>query len=114
MAQKIGLVIGVKMIRRGSNESSFKGKHTVIECANVKTTSVGVSYRMLPRLDSVITAFRRTDGEFDPFSLSATSYAQHMINTPAAKAHRKTGSALWVKSYLKSRGEQIGTVRIDE
>src|SRR5258708_5631027 len=106
MAPKIALGIGATMVRRGSNEATLNGKRIVIKCANVTTASVGVSYKMLPTLDSVIAAFRRKDGEFDLFSLSAKSYAQHMSNT-RSKGSSKDRVGIVIKKVFETEGERV-------
>jgi len=41
-------------------------KNVVIKCAASATDSVGVTFKMLERLDSIIGAFQLDDGSFEP------------------------------------------------
>ena len=45
-----------------SNECLLGGKRIVIKCAGAATDSVGVTFRMLGRLDEVVGAFQRLPG----------------------------------------------------
>ena len=49
--------IGATMLGSASNEATLGGKRVVIKCARSQTTSVGVTYLMLNKLDQVIGAF---------------------------------------------------------
>jgi hypothetical protein len=45
------------------------------------TDSVGVTYMMLDRLDSIISAFQLDGGSFELWSLSAEKFRQEMRDT---------------------------------
>ena len=53
-ARAIASQIGAVMKSRASNEALLDGKKVVIKCAASATDSVGVTFKMLDRLDSVI------------------------------------------------------------
>jgi len=59
----------------------------VIKCAASATDSVGVTFKMLERLDSIIGAFQLDDGSFELWSLSPEKFRQEMRDT------RSRGSA---------------------
>ncbi len=73
--------LGAKMLRSAANEATYKGQRVVIKCARPRTTSVGVTYLMLDRLDSVIAAFQQDDGTFQIYALDARAYRQEMRGT---------------------------------
>lgn len=80
-ARKIASEIGAKMEGRTSNEARLEGKRTVIKCAASATDSVGVTFKMLDRLDSIIAAFQLDDGSFELWSLSPEKFREGMRDT---------------------------------
>jgi hypothetical protein len=95
-----------------SNEYVLKGRKVVIKCARTGTSSVGVSYRMIERLDSVIGSFE-TDkpGTYDLYEMSSATYIENMRPT-----HSKGTSSGKVgivrKSVFLKQGNHINTVRL--
>ncbi len=63
-ARYIASQIGATMQSRASNEALLNGQNVVIKCAAPATNSVGVTYKMLEKLDAVIGAFQSDDGSF--------------------------------------------------
>lgn len=86
-ARAIASKIGAVMKGRTSNEATPDGKNVVIKCAASATDSVGVTFKMLDRLDSVIGAFQLDDESFELWSLSPEKCRQEMRDT------RSRGSA---------------------
>lgn len=70
-ARQIASRIGATMQIRASNEALLDGQKVVIKCAAPATDSVGVTYKMLEKLDAVIGAFQLDDGSFDLWSVFA-------------------------------------------
>jgi hypothetical protein len=60
-ARAIASKIGAIMKGQTSNEALLEGKTVVIKCAASATDSVGVTFKMLDRLDSIIGAFQLDD-----------------------------------------------------
>jgi hypothetical protein len=56
-ARRIASQIGVTMQSRVSNEAILNGQKVVIKCAPPATDSVGVTYKMLEKLYSIIGTF---------------------------------------------------------
>ena len=50
-APQIAHAIGAVMHSRTSNKAAFRGLRAVIKCAGRRTTSVGVTYKMLAELE---------------------------------------------------------------
>ena len=86
-ARAIAAELGAKMKNQTSNEATFKGEHIVIKCAAPATDSVGVTFKMLDRLDSIVAAFQRDDGSFELWSLPADKFRREM------RATRSTGTS---------------------
>ena len=78
IAQKLG---ATKEGRSYSNEYLLKGKHIVIKCAHHKTGSVGISYHMLERLDSIFGAFETDSGAYKLYELSSAQFKKSMEPT---------------------------------
>ena len=110
-ARKVAPAIGATLLSRGSNEAMLNGKHVVIKCARARTSSVGVSYRMLPALHAIVGAFQREDGAFDVVSLDAQIFRERMTETRSTgPSARRVG--IVTKSVFDEEGEHIATVKI--
>lgn len=75
------------MTNRASNEATLEQTRVVIKCAAPKTSSVGVTYKMLAKLDWVVAAFQLDDGSFELWKLSPTDFRNSM------RATRSRGAA---------------------
>ena len=79
--------------------------------AHLRTTSVGVSYKMLGHLCSVLGAFEADDGSYRVFRISAAQYAASMGATRSRGASAgKVGIVR--RTVFERHGKLIGTVRI--
>src|SRR3954463_10245536 len=78
-APQIAQAVAAIMLGGTSNEAIINDRRIVIKCARKLTRSVGVTYRMLDRIDSVVAAFERDDGSFE-FSMSGHFSAAHDRN----------------------------------
>lgn len=58
-ARKIAEIISATSISETSNESLHKNRKIAIRCARNKTNDIGVSYKMLDRIDAVIAALEQ-------------------------------------------------------
>ena len=85
--RKIGTVLGARMIDKNSNACTLDDEHLVIKCARLKTQDIGVSYKMLERLDGIIGAFEYESGEYDLYRLDPQTFRANMRPT------RSTGSS---------------------
>jgi hypothetical protein len=77
----LAALLGASNPQGNSNECKLNGQKVVIKCAHINTDSVGVSYRMLERLDAVIGAFEVADSEFEIWQLSPEVYRTKMTGT---------------------------------
>jgi hypothetical protein len=111
-APQIAAQIGAAMQRRGSNEALLNGQKVVIKCAAPATDSVGVTHKMLERLDSVIGAFQLDDGSFELWSLSPQQFAAAMRETRSRGASSGKVAQVRKRTFL-SHGKPLGRVRIN-
>jgi len=98
------------MIREASNEALLNGEHVTIHCAGKNTTSVGVLYEHLERVQLVLGAFQHKNGSFDVYALPADEYQRHMRDS------RSTGPSggrvgLVTKKAFVEHGKRIKVVR---
>ena len=73
-AKRIAAAIGASIPSGRSNECLFTGQRVVIKSAAPRTGSVGVTYRMLGRIDLVIGAFQVDGRTFDVRSLPVADF----------------------------------------
>ena len=110
-ARAIAAELGAEMKSQTSNEATFKGEHIVIKCAAPATDSVGVTFKMLDRLDSVVAAFKRDDGSFELWFLSSDKFHRAMRDTRSEGASAgKVG--LVRKDTFEKHGELITRVTL--
>jgi hypothetical protein len=111
-ARAIAQRIGAVMVRRGSNEAEYKGERVVIKCASRRTDSVGVTYKMLPKLSLVIGAFAQDDGRYQVIALSSKLYKNHMTDTKS-KGPSAGKVGIVKRKVFKERGAKIARVRAE-
>ena len=110
-APQIAKQIGATMLGSASNEATLDGKRVVIKCARRRTTSVGVTYLMLSKLDRVIGAFEQDDGSFALHALPASRFKAEMRESKSQGASAgKVG--LVSRKVFESTGESLGAVSL--
>ncbi|WP_125559354.1 hypothetical protein [Pseudoalteromonas rubra] len=107
IAEKLGTSIFSKM----SNECAYKDSRVVIKCAKVDTNSVGVTYKMLERLDFVIGAFQQESGEFELYQLPVSIIERHMRGT-ASKGAAKGKVGIVRQTVFEDQGKNLGSVTV--
>lgn len=111
-ARAIASKIGAVMKGRISNEATLDGKKVVIKCAASATDSVGVTFKMLDRLDSIIGAFQLDDESFELWSLSPETFRQEMRDTRSrGSAAGKVGIVR--RDSFEKGGMLLARVRLD-
>src|SRR5436309_86650 len=80
-AKKLADALGATLTKPGSNEARWAGKLVALKSAAASTNSIGVTYLMLNRVDAIIAALQREDGDFDLYSLSAAAFRSAMKPT---------------------------------
>jgi hypothetical protein len=110
-APLIARAIGATMLGSESNEATYRGRHIVIKCARRNTGKVGVTYRMLERVDTVVGAFQQTDGSFEVILLPATILVEKMKSNRRKVA--PAGEQYFIShGVFKTKGTYIGTVHL--
>jgi hypothetical protein len=79
--------LSTEPISKISNECMLDGRRVAIKCSRAYTKQVGVSYKMLERLDGVIGAFETNTGNYELYEISPETFKQNMRET------RSTGAA---------------------
>jgi hypothetical protein len=111
-ARQIASLIGAVMLTSNSNEASLDGKRVIIKCSARATGRVGVTFKILGSLDSVIGAFRLNDGSFELWSLPSDVFRAEMKPTRSRGASAgKVGQVR--RSVFTSRGTLMGNIRTD-
>lgn len=103
--------LSTEPISKISNECILDGRRVVIKCSKVNTKQVGVSYRMLERLDGVIGAFESDTDSYELYEISPDTFKANMRET------RSTGAsagkvALVLQKIFEEEGKLIQTVTL--
>ena len=110
-APQIADAIGATMLGETSNETALGGDRIATKCARKKTPSVGVTYKMLERIQSIVAAFETDDGSFDVFSLPTDIYRLRMTDTRSQGAS-SGGVGIVSRKVFVNDGKKIGAVRV--
>jgi hypothetical protein len=111
-ARSIATKIGATEIQRSSNECRLDGEKIVIKCARLGTPSIGVTYRMLDGLDSILGAFELDDGSYDLYILAPDVFRANMSATQSRGASAgKVGMV--TKTVFVELGRPRGKVRLE-
>ena len=81
MAKAIAKRLGTECKNPNSNECMYEGKRAVIKCAHQATNDIGVSYKMLDRLDVIIAAFEDEPDCYELFEFDPEHFRENMRPT---------------------------------
>ena len=110
-AKKIAEIISATSISKTSNEFLHKNRKITIRCARNKTNDIGVSYKMLDRIDAVIAALEQGNEEYKLYEISPQSFKQNMRETKSKGASAgKVG--LVRKIVFMNKGTLISTIKL--
>src|ERR1700731_2700615 len=109
-ARQIASRIGAVMLTTRSNEASLGGKHIVIKCAAPATASIGVTFKMLKTLDTVIAAFQLDDGSFELWALPSDVFRAEMRET-RSRGTSAGRVGLVDRVVFSSSGKLVGRIR---
>ena len=110
-ARMIGERIGVVPTSNTSNEFWYNDRPVAIRCARKQTTSVGMSYKMLESVESIIGAFEQDNGRCELYVITPTQYRDNMTETKSkGDSAGKVGKVN--RSYFIKEGVFIGTVEV--
>ncbi len=110
-ARKIMKALGTAPIDANTNECYLDGRLVAIKCARRKTNDIGVSYRMLKRLDGVVGAFEVLPEVYDLYEISARVFEGNMRPTRSrGPAAGRVG--LVRRSLVMDEGMALGRVHL--
>jgi len=110
-AIKIMQILGTTPIDKNTNECILSGKKIVIKCSRKYTRCIGVSYRMLKRLDHVVGAFETDDNTYDLYQLSPKTFNENMRGTRSkGPAAGKVG--LVAQKVFEEQGKFLQSLKI--
>lgn len=111
-ADKIAEDLGAKKINPNANEYRLDDEAVTIRCARSTTNTVGVTYKMLDRIDRVIAALEGDTGEFDLYSITPAQYSDEMKAT-RSKGPSSGRVGMVRTAYFRNHGDHIKTITID-
>ena len=111
-ADKIARQIGAKKINPNANEYRLDDQTVTIRCARSTTNTVGVTYKMLERIDRVIAALENDAGQFELYSLSPSQYSDKMRGTRSTGPSAGRVGMVRVSEF-RNNGQHMETVTID-
>ncbi len=110
-ANKIAAELGAENINPRANEYQLDGEKFTIRCAHSNTNTVGVTYQMLDRIDSVIAALENDSGEFDLFKVTPAEYKEQ--ERPTSSKGSSAGRVGMVRtSFFRKNGKSMGIITL--
>jgi len=110
-AKKIAEKVGAKFISKTSNEFELQDRKITIRCARHSTNDIGITYRMLKRIDAIFAALEQENGEYSLYEISPSMFEKNMRETKSkGAAAGKVG--LVRKSVFVNEGQFICSVKI--
>lgn len=112
-ARRVAELIGAEPVNAASNECLLDHTRIVIKCAHRRTLSVGVTFKMLDRLDQILGAFQADGKSFDLVWLDRERYRVHMTSIWAKASFARLTSwdpsalAPSMKSYISDARRSV-------
>ena len=110
-AVKIMQALGTTPIDKNTNECILNGKRVAIKCSRKYTKCIGVSYRMIERLNQIIGAFETDDNVYDLYQLSPKTFNENMRETKS-KGPAAGRVGLVVQKVFEEQGKFLQSVKI--
>ena len=85
-AKEIAKKIGAKSISKISNEFELQGRKITIRCAKHSNDSLGVTYKMLERIDAIFAALEQENGKYELYEISPSMFKKNMRETKSKGA----------------------------
>ena len=111
VARAIANRLGTSCPNKNSNECVYKGKRVVIKCAHANTQDIGVTYRMLERIDKVIAAFEQDSGAYRLYCLTPAQFGKNMRPT-ASRGPAAGRVGLVRKSVFLEKSQFLAAISI--
>lgn len=99
--------IGALSISDRSNEFKLHGQRITIRCARKNNNNIGVRYKMLEHVDSIVAAFENNDGAYDLYEITPALFREHLRDS---KGLGHVG--LVRRSKIKQIGKYVTTVQL--
>lgn len=107
-ARFIARHLGAQPLTSHSNEFELNGQRVTIRCARRRTTSVGVTYGMLDRVERVIAAFEQETGSYRLYALLPNTYRKRSRDS---KGEGRVG--LVSRQVFYDEGDDLGEVGVE-
>jgi len=114
MASKVASYLGTQLLSSKSNEAYLEGKRVVIKCARCKTPQIGVSEKMLERIDAIIPALEAKNGDHEIYRITPQWYKSKMSPSRSKKRHPANRVMMVSCEAIINSGQHIATMRISE
>lgn len=111
MAIKIMKALETKPIDKNTNECILNGKRVAIKCSRKYTKCIGVSYKMLERLDGIIGAFEKDVNLYELYQLSPKTFSENMRETKS-KGPAAGRVGLVVQKVFEDEGKFLRAIKI--
>jgi len=111
-ARRIAEILGAIPISSRGNEFLYNGQVVAIKCARRKTTSIGVTYAMLNRLEGVIGAFQIDEHNYDLYRLSPHDFCDNMKESKS-RGNSKGLNGLVSRLIFREIGHSLGRVYLE-
>lgn len=103
-AAQIAKRLKAKKLDKISNEVQYKKRRAVIKCAHYGNIYIGVTTKMLERLDEIIAALENEFGKYELYALSPKIFKKNM----RIGFHKHIGLVL--KKTFKEQGKFLKTL----
>lgn len=113
MAAKVASFLGTQLLSSKSNEAYLDGKRIVIKCAHYRVPQIGVSRKMLERLDLITPALETKNGDYKIYEVTPQWYKTKMV--PSRSRSRSANKVMMVscKAIIEG-GQHIATMQSSE
>jgi len=107
MAAKVANFLGTELLSKASNEAILGGERIAIKCAHRKTPEIGVSLKMLERVQSIMAALEDKDGTYALYQVDTGWYQMQM--TPSRSKSSSAQNVMMVScKAIRTIGRAIG------
>lgn len=108
--RRIAVILGAISLSSRTNEFSYNERRVAIKCARYHTTSIGVTYLMLERIEGIIGAFQEDQHNYDLYLLNVGAFRNNMRDSQGSRATGQVGLvARWI---FKEQGQYLGHITI--
>ncbi len=106
MSSKVAQLLGAKLLGKNSNEATLNGETVVLKSARKKTSSIGVTPRMLERVKCIIVALENMDDSYELFRIEIDWFKSKMYPSLSKNAY---GTMLVLCKDIRKEGEKLAS-----